>query len=126
MGLDMSFYHTDKPIHLNKVNRGEEEFDADEIFYFRKFWSLHTKIFEIYQEFNGEIEDGDDNGLYILLEEKLLERLEQWLYDYLHSDEEIEYIAPVEEFYKVLCSMIYRTRHGEYFYYNGDYQQLTN
>lgn len=121
MGLDMSFYHIDKPIHLNKVNRGEEEFDADEIFYFRKFWSLHTKIFEIYQEINGTFEDGDDNGLYILLEEKLLERLEQWLYDYLHSDEEIEDIASVEEFYKVLCSMIYRTKHGEHFYYEGDY-----
>lgn len=120
MGLDMSFYHSDKPIHLNKVNKGEEEFEADEIFYFRKFWSLHTKIFELYQEINGEFEDGDDNGLYILLEESMLVQLEEWLYDYLHTEEDF-YRLPVEEFYKVLCTMIYKTKHGEHFYYEGDY-----
>ena len=121
----MSFYHSEKPVHLKDINERKVDFEGEEIFYFRRFHDLHDKIFEIYRELYNE--KVYDNGLYILLEKDLLVKLEEWFYDYLkgvRTGEEFDYpseLVDLENFYNLICSMIYRTKHGEYFYYEGDY-----
>lgn len=120
MGLDMSFFHSKTRVPLNKVNGTADgwkyfEENTNDIYYFRKFGELHDFIIELYREDDPEgYEKYGDNGTVIELTTEMIEKLEDWIW----SNKEY---ADLDEFYRIICEMIYRTKHGEHFYYEGDY-----
>lgn len=128
MGLDMSFFRSEKHLKLNQINNAPKiDWDSlplEEVFYFRRYWDLHKEIFRIYEEkFPGELEKRElgDNCMLIELELDMLEKLENWAYEQLKTPESENFDCRLNDFYPVLCSMIFRTKHGEMFYYEGDY-----
>lgn len=122
MGLDMDFYHSKTRIPLNKINGVEDgwkyfEENTDEVFYFRKFYDLHDFIIKLYKEDDPDgYEKFGDNGKVIELTTEMLEEIEYWIWSNKENTDE-----NLDEFYRIVCEMIFRTKHGEHFYYDGDY-----
>lgn len=132
MGLDMSFFRSEQRLKLNQINSEPIDWDSlplEEVYYFRRYWALHNEIFRLYNEkYPGEVEkyEDGDNCLIIELDSDILSNLEGWVYNTIinHKDDRLEsddYDCRLHDFYPILCSMICRTKHGELFYYEGDY-----
>lgn len=123
MCLNMYFYHSKTRIHLDKVNGVEDGWDyfeenTEEVYYFYKFGELHDFIIGLYKE--DDLEDYEKyggNGTFIELTREMLEKLEDWVW----SNKEYAVNLDLDEFYRIVCEMIFRTYHGEHFYYEGDY-----
>ena len=122
MGLDMSFFHSKTRVPLDKINGttdGWKYFEnTNDVYDFRKFGELHDFIIELYREDNPEdYEKYGDNGTVIELTTEMLEKLEDWIW----NNKEYADLKELKEFYRIVCEMIYRTKHEEHFYYEGDY-----
>lgn len=129
MGLDMRFYSSKKRVSTNKFNNmlADEnisqdveqchkvwktwESETEEIYYFRGFYELHNLISDLYQEDDPEgFEKFGNNGTFVELSVQMLEKIEDWCYNSCDD----------KAFYDIVCGMIFRAKHGEFFYYEGD------
>lgn len=125
MGLDMNFSYSKTRIPLNKINSAENGWEyfkenTEDVYYFRKFYDLHDFIIGLYKEDDPDgYEKYGDNGTFIELTTEILEKLEDWIWNNKEDTEDID--ENLDEFYRIVCEMIFRTKHGEHFYYEGDY-----
>lgn len=116
MCFNMYFYHSKTRIHLDKVNGVEDGWDyfevnTREVYYLYKFYDLHDFIIDLYKD-HEDFEKYGGYGTVIELTTEMLEKLEEWVWN---NNEDLD------EFYRIICEMIFRTKHGEHFYYEGDY-----
>lgn len=118
MCLAMYFYHSKTKIHLDKVNGVEDgweyfEENTEDVHYLYKFYDLHDFIISLYKENNLEdFEKYGGTGTVIELTAEMLEKLEDWIWKNNEG---------LDDLYRIVCEMIFRTKHGEFFYYEGDY-----